>query len=1027
MRKDTHGPCKGISDPEGDSISSAGPDDTEDQKLNDPRTLQELRRRNVLNSLVDYAEQNFDASEDSYLSTLRMDISLGYSRYCTHWLTRTVSWGVLLCLLDAEIETNDKDSILLLPGSLTGGRSPMGARKRKADVERLTAIILDFDKGDATPDKIEARMEELRVESFVYRTFSDQKSVSSLPWLVTQTNSNTGEVKAGPGAFQKFIRDSIGYAVDIDIDVALITSDLAKQFMVDKLGYDSAILGTIEIIDRNGLGRSGKRDKQGIWWDVDKLEIVVSHAPITKTRLVIPLANSFNRTPGESDQDFKRRWKNDVYHPVGGLVGFNFDRSCASIERGHYAMMRRRGTEPSPRWIQGNILDLADPAIQARLAPFKTVESASNPRSRASRSGRKSSKGHGKAHHNARDHARDSESSTYSEPPGQGLPPDYESVLSYLDPDCDYGPWLKVAEALHYETAGGEDGYYVFDDWSSKGTKYKGQYETRAKWRSFSTTVKCPVTCATVVEMAKANGYGKPKGPTSRAKTASHRIHYVSAPCGAGKTYAALQEIAADKHHGHLYVGPTRELLEEVQKSARAAGISTTIITSDTHPHRVIQALIRTIIESPLRGHLILCTHESYMRLSSRAFHRKADFRVWFDEVPQVDTFYQPMINVREHLLALHLDAIPSEQFPEMSELVPKLPNQLQTLLREPNDLVSQTYRSILWDALSDKKTVFVRTDNWKALLTIKHVDSDDERRLYVLSMINGNAFDEVTLLGSRVEESMLFCWLESLGHQWIEDTRTKNRLRYMQYPARIGENLFVSYFAIDAYSKSFRDKICTDGASHGALLLEAVKAEFGDHRFVYVTNNDQEPGWDTDFRMPAYAHGLNKFSDAKRIAFCAAMNRTPQHIRMLRDLGFSQETIRASSTSEVIHQAVMRLAHRNPDFDGQCYVVVPDLITVGYLAEHFGRINFKRLGEAEYRLVDHHEIKTLIRDHEKSRFSTIVFLKGLLSGPGMAYQDVMKAANDAGFSKKQMDTAAKNLKVKKHRCPMTKTTVWSL
>lgn len=47
-----------------------------------------------------------------------------------------------------------------------------------------------------------------------------------------------------------------------------------------------------------------------------------------------------------------------------------------------------------------------------------------------------------------------------------------ETYLSYLDPGMGREPWLRAGMALHHETDGGDDGFEIWDEWSSGGHNY---------------------------------------------------------------------------------------------------------------------------------------------------------------------------------------------------------------------------------------------------------------------------------------------------------------------------------------------------------------------------------------------------------------------------------------------------------------------------------------------------------------------------------------------------------------------------
>jgi len=56
-------------------------------------------------------------------------------------------------------------------------------------------------------------------------------------------------------------------------------------------------------------------------------------------------------------------------------------------------------------------------------------------------------------------------------------------LLASRDPDCDYLEWIKIGMAVHAATKG--QGFYVWDNWSRRGEKYKGTADLMSHWRSF--------------------------------------------------------------------------------------------------------------------------------------------------------------------------------------------------------------------------------------------------------------------------------------------------------------------------------------------------------------------------------------------------------------------------------------------------------------------------------------------------------------------------------------------------------------
>ncbi|MCO6407342.1 bifunctional DNA primase/polymerase [Hoeflea alexandrii] len=76
-------------------------------------------------------------------------------------------------------------------------------------------------------------------------------------------------------------------------------------------------------------------------------------------------------------------------------------------------------------------------------------------------------------------------------------------LLGYINPDSGYQDWLAALMAVHAATGGSSTGLAVADDWSARGSKYKGTKELAAKWRSFKGQ---GVNLATLAALARENG-----------------------------------------------------------------------------------------------------------------------------------------------------------------------------------------------------------------------------------------------------------------------------------------------------------------------------------------------------------------------------------------------------------------------------------------------------------------------------------------------------------------------------------------
>ena len=79
---------------------------------------------------------------------------------------------------------------------------------------------------------------------------------------------------------------------------------------------------------------------------------------------------------------------------------------------------------------------------------------------------------------------------------------DIEAALQFISPDIPRDDWVRVGMAIHSEL--GEDGFDLFDTWSSDGQTYNPAH-TKSTWKSFDSGGG--TTIATVFKMAKENGY----------------------------------------------------------------------------------------------------------------------------------------------------------------------------------------------------------------------------------------------------------------------------------------------------------------------------------------------------------------------------------------------------------------------------------------------------------------------------------------------------------------------------------------
>ena len=84
---------------------------------------------------------------------------------------------------------------------------------------------------------------------------------------------------------------------------------------------------------------------------------------------------------------------------------------------------------------------------------------------------------------------------------------DLADMLSYINSDIDHETWIRCGMAIHHATLG--TGFDLWDNWSSKGSKYPGHDVLERRWHSLGKAVN-PVTLGTLIHYAEQGGWVQP-------------------------------------------------------------------------------------------------------------------------------------------------------------------------------------------------------------------------------------------------------------------------------------------------------------------------------------------------------------------------------------------------------------------------------------------------------------------------------------------------------------------------------------
>jgi hypothetical protein len=195
--------------------------------------------------------------------------------------------------------------------------------------------------------------------------------------------------------------------------------------------------------------------------------------------------------------------------------------------------------------------------------------------------------------------------------------------------------------------------------------------------------------------------------------------------------------------------------------------------------------------------------------------------------------------------------------------------------------------------------------------------------------------WQSVTLMAANAQHSLAVQSLHRQGITVTEERAISPRLRF--HDAHPNGHLVTILYATPQRLMSKRlwgqDM---GGQTYGQRILDAVEREFAGEPFCWSANSDLPSDALSGERMPAMAHGLNRFQHYERVAALALMNLSPPCLDALEELGFSREIIRRAIALESVYQAVCRCVIRNLISARPVVMIVPDRDSADFVAARF-------------------------------------------------------------------------------------------
>jgi hypothetical protein len=413
------------------------------------------------------------------------------------------------------------------------------------------------------------------------------------------------------------------------------------------------------------------------------------------------------------------------------------------------------------------------------------------------------------------------------------------------------------------------------------------------------------------------------------------RVHYISAICGGGKTYVAIQAAIsrARRNKKSVIVSETMNQSKERQKELADSGVRVHRVDSETDPKHVTQR-IRELLKS--RGGLILLiTHAAIYSLLGN-FKGKSETAVFFDELPGF--FKLSTINVPDthSFLTQHLQ-FDGDSYDGIYQkvLVSDLEAMKQIAINEREDDLLKLLQEMAWGLWSEAWDVFVNLEQYRKL------ENGEADRLTFFFRLNPAVFEgweRFSILAADFEDSDFFEHYQD-HLDFVKDPLRKTLRATSHTNGHLLE--VVSSFEGSASKKSLGQD------SHLKEWIGAVKQDALGRKLFYHAHKSEGDLFDAEQaeRAESKIKGFNKYQHHDCVVIASAPNPSPEAYKFLKIvMGLDTNDVHRRLQRDHAYQTISRLPIRDPasTIPVTAYVLTHELADA--MAEKFAGCTRKKL-----------------------------------------------------------------------------------
>jgi len=448
-------------------------------------------------------------------------------------------------------------------------------------------------------------------------------------------------------------------------------------------------------------------------------------------------------------------------------------------------------------------------------------------------------------------------------------------------------------------------------------------------------------------------------------------IDFVSAACGAWKTYALMQHILKNQENdNHMIVLPSIKLVNQITNDLTCLKLSNIRSITSENTDQVKSSIVKFLKDCQGSGEILIITWAAFDDLPY--FQNKNNWKIFIDEVPQVNNLYTLDVSKNPQLITDFIELKQSVNADIAQVGIKEGCKNKLTLASKSNDDGYEAFKPFYRACLSENRDVFVGINEWNNVIGGKRTGRKSGELTFA-AMLNPKQFTNTTILAANFEDSLLFHWFKRFhdvnfrSHQII----TKN-LRYTAHDKRTGNRVNIKYFLSDKnFSKYTRDKPMGDNSTIGQEMDKLTVKIFGNDKFLYVVNKDYAPDLgDNGTQLPVKSHGLNDYQDCHNIYFNMALNYTPNQLALMEHLGFTRGEILMANTFETIYQNTMRTSLRNYKCNEPVTIIVPDINSATHLQNILGGGSIEKI--EDFDIQEKPKAFTPIQRKNRSEFKSI-------------------------------------------------------